>query len=108
MKVEIVELLREGIRLPRTEVLQSVPIKGELSVGLFEAEDLPGRIPAQVARLKVPYGSQELMADVIPPLFEPRLIRMTRGGFVLRGMQLSSNTTGVRQLSQEWWARVCK
>lgn len=106
MKVKIVELFQDGVRIPREEALERLPIEGDLLVGFMPVASWGSRSEALAARLRVTYGSRGIMADVIAPLFQPELLCMTRGGFVLRGIQLASDGKSVRHLAQEWWART--
>lgn len=105
MKVKIVELLAEGRRLPKQEALEKEPVEGELEIGYVEeGHNIP--VPCiQIATLKVQYGTKAIMAQVIPPLLEPKMIRMTKTSFVLRGFQLSSSKGLIWQVAQEWWAK---
>lgn len=105
MKVRIVELFSEGIRLPRESVLDRAPVVGELTVDIMATEVFSGQRQVSAARLQIAYGARRIMADIIPPLFQVSLLRMTSGGFVLRGIQLSNSSEGIRQFAQEWWAR---
>lgn len=107
MKVKIVELFKEGIRIPRENVLAQKPVEGELSVDFMTAGAFSGQSEVLAARLRVAYGSRRIKADIIPPLFLPSLLKMTSGGFIVRGVQLSCSPEGVRQVVQEWWARPC-
>lgn len=56
MRVKIVELFRDGVRIPCESVLSQAPIEGELSVDNMESAAFT---TSQVlaARLRVTYGS---------------------------------------------------
>ena len=84
IKVKIVELFRDGVRIPHERALECTPIYGELSVDNMAIAAFSGQPHVLAARLRVAYGSQQIKADIIPPLFQVILVKMTPGGFVLR------------------------
>lgn len=103
MRFCLVELFSYGIRRPREDVCRQPPLAGELTVTDWPAGNAAGRA-LRVAQLREHYGGATLR-DIVVPLFDPLLVRMTRTGFVLRGFQYHASDGVVREWMQEWWIR---
>ena len=76
---------------------------GELSVTDWREGNAAGRA-LRVAQFREHCGGATLR-DLVVPLFEPQILRMTRTGFVLRGFQYHANGDSVQEWMQEWWLR---
>lgn len=107
MKYAVVQLFENGIRRPRDEATVAAPEVGELTVTDYEhySTNNPDLVTRQrVAHLTAMYN-RTVRRDLFHPLFDPVLVKMTRGGFVLRGMQIDARDGTVREVVQEWWVR---
>lgn len=105
MKFAIVRLFHEGQRIAREQARAAAPIVGDLTIGDLVAENSSGR-PLRRATLTESYGTNRIRRDLISPLFDVAILRMTDSGFVLRGFEISSPRAGeTREARQEWWAR---
>lgn len=104
MLCAVSELFHQGCRLKRDQVLAMERVVGHLFVLPAEPEHSDqGRI-LMLAHL-VWIEGQAKSIHAIPSLANPKLIRMTRSGFLLRGEQLTSSDglNRTREVAQEWW-----
>lgn len=97
----VVQLYTQGERLPNEEILSAAPINGDLIV----LSDDRGKKHVRLADL-IEYGLG-CRRPMLPPLFDPQLVKMAEGdkGFVLRGWQVNTLGGVAREYAQEWWVR---
>lgn len=109
MKTRVVELYKDGQRLPRAVALAEEPIAGELIVYDSQREGGQRRSYRMADLIQVIPGTKR---PLLAPLFDPEIIRMSEGdgGFVLRGYQIHSVAIDsdhvVTEFAQEWWVRM--
>lgn len=104
MLCAVSELFDQGCRLKRDQVLTRERVVGHLFVQPANPDyNDQGRILMLAHLLWI--EEQARPFDPIPSLTNPKLIRMTRAGFLLRGEQLttSDGQNQIRAVAQEWW-----
>lgn len=102
MQVDIIELMRDGRPLSRDELDSAPRLRGNLIIE-FWVEGNVFKRPVQRARLKgLGHGDPP---DLVAPIFEPTLLKMTDDRMTLQGIQLLSSEGQVRQVIQEWMVR---
>lgn len=97
MKASIYRLRERGLKLPRPKD----PVDGELVLGLIER--------GERLRLKA-----RLLSDgreILPPLIDAVVVKITGNGVVIRGWEMQSRSPGsskakVTSHPQTWWALV--
>ncbi len=101
MIFRVLQIYREGVRLPREALRAAEPILGVLVVEDWR-EGNAQRRALRVARLKHPTVSYS--PELLPPLFDPVLTRCDPRGMVLYGFQCESRPNrAVANLMQGWW-----
>jgi hypothetical protein len=105
MKFKLKALHRYGIVLTPEELEYAPRYVGNLVVEDWEQDGVFAR-HARQARLLCMDASQE-QRDVIPPLFDPQLVRMLDSQIVLHGYQIhvDAQTGASRHYAQVWALR---
>lgn len=103
MIFSVVETHRNGVRLTRQEVQEAIACVGTLVVEDWR-EGNYARRALRVARLMTDKLNQR--PQLLLPLFDPVLVRMTDSGFLLLGYQIESGPgREVAEHVQGWWVR---
>lgn len=100
MLFSIVETHRKGIKLTREEIRAVVPVFGRLTISDWR-EGNASRRALRVAR--VHHAKLSFNPELLLPLFDPVLVRMTESGFLLAGFQLESVAERMAEHVQGWW-----
>jgi hypothetical protein len=101
MLFSVVQTRLTGVRLTREEIAAAAPLVGRLSIHDWQKGNSSGRA-LRVATLRHPSISYQ--ADLLLPIFDPVIVRMTDAGFLLIGWQIETlpdNRTA--EHSQGWW-----
>ena len=98
MKFSVITMRRDGIRIDRRDLFNQPRHRGDLRVEQH-TDDLLGRA-SYVARLIDP--SAPIASDVLPPLYDVRLVGMSQLAFVLAGIERQTGRAFVRELGQSW------
>lgn len=105
MLVDVVELRRKGLKLPKEVYSSATPIRGKLVL----SDARPGRYIGQkkaplLAGLVVPGGHQWML----PPLDEARVTCIREGSILVIGQQQLARSRDKDELvfDQAWWCRV--
>lgn len=101
MQVRVVQLMAHGVRRPRDECRADPGIRGTLTVNDFAAENAEKR-PLRMASLSEDYG-MTVKRQIVAPLFDVELLRVTPKGMLLRGFQIAVEGTAPVHFAQEWW-----
>lgn len=101
MQVRVVQLLALGVRRPREECRADPGLQGTLTVNDFASENAEKR-PLRMASLWEEYGITG-KRQIVAPLFDVDLLRITTKGMLLRGFQIKSDGRQHVQFAQEWW-----
>lgn len=103
MLFSVVETHHQGIRRSREEIRAAEPILGQLEISDWLSGNASGRA-LRVAYLKHPAISYH--QQLLHPLFDPAIVRMTSSGFLLVGMQIHTNAQiQAIEMQQGWWVR---
>jgi len=86
MLFSVVPTHSNGVRLTRDQIRSAEPTTGRLTVAEWHNPETLGR-SVRIARLAQHTGYAS--PDVIPPLFDPSMVRMTASGFLLIGYALN-------------------
>jgi hypothetical protein len=100
VKVRLVQLFAQGIRRPQEECRADAGVIGDLRVR-DHAEPNAAHRPFRQADLIEPYG--KLMRQMLPPLSDVELLRVTPKGLLLRGCQTDASSGTAIEYAQEWW-----
>lgn len=104
MLFAVVETHHQGRRLSRDEIQAAAPVVGHLQISDWPAGNTFNRA-VRVARLGHPTNSYH--PQLLSPLFDPVLARMTRSGFLLIGLQIDLDAQNQPiEVSQGWWVRA--
>lgn len=106
MKVRVVQLMSNGCRRPREECRTDRGLNGILAVTDF-ATGNPENRPLRMASLSEPYGLG-VKRELVAPLFDVELLRITSKGLLLRGFQISTSGNVSAQYAQEWWCEAIR
>ncbi len=102
MLFSVVQTHCEGVRLTRDEIKAATPIVGRLEISDW-AQNYSGR-SLKVAKLRNPNST--LLTELLLPIFEPIIVKMTDKGFLISGYQLKCLDTGkMAEYVQGWWVR---
>lgn len=88
MLFSVIQTHRQGTRLSREEIRAAAPIIGQLDINDWLQGSSAGRA-LRVARLKHPTISY--YPELLSPLFDPCIVRMTSQGFLLLGTQIHTD-----------------
>lgn len=103
MLFSVVETHRRGVRLTRDEIRTAEPIVGQLEVTDWLEGSAAGRA-IRVARLQHP--TIGYYPQLLSPIFDPHIVRMTGQGFLLIGTQVHlTEQAGSVEAIQGWWVR---
>lgn len=106
MLFAVVQPHSQGVRLPRAEIRAAEPIIGQLEITDWLEGSAAGRA-IRIARLKHPQLNHH--PQLLNPLFDPQIVRMTTLGFLLVGMQVHVTSEGqATETAQGWWVRSGK
>jgi hypothetical protein len=102
MRVEVIQLMFEGKRLSREELERAPRFFGNLVMDWW-TEGNAFKRPIQRVRLKgLGHGTPP---DLIAPIFEPALEKVTDDRMVIRGVQVVAASGQTQQVAQEWMLR---
>jgi hypothetical protein len=90
MRCSVVQTRRLGRRLTAQEIRDAQPVIGELLVMDWLTGNASRRA-LRVARLL--HGELDRHSDLLHPLFDPALVRMTAECMVLAGIEVNSDAT---------------
>lgn len=94
--------MQDGRHLSRDELDGAPRLQGSLIVDTW-VEGSVFKRPVQRARLRgAGFGEPP---DLLAPIFEPFLLKVTEDRMVLRGVQMLSGGGVTRQVVQEWMVR---
>lgn len=100
MKVRVIELYVVGERRPRAQ-LEAVPGEtGELELDAWDNQTPDRRLQLR-ARLTVAAGTTR--RDALPPIYDVVVLRITRKGMLLQGVQKVTYARTVVGFLQQWW-----
>lgn len=101
MLFHVTETYRQGVKLPRAEVLATPPTPGQLVIDDWREGNADNRA-LRVAYLMHPVVSYH--PNQLHPLFDPVMVRMTPKGFLLIGWQIHVvSVAEIREYKQGWW-----
>lgn len=101
MLFHVTETYRQGVKLPRAEVLATTPTPGQLVIDDWREGNAENRA-LRVAYLMHPAVSYH--PNQLHPLFDPVIVRMTPKGFLLIGWQIHVfSGAEIREYKQGWW-----
>lgn len=100
----VVQTHRKGVRLTRGQIRTAEPAVGQLVVSDWPQGSSANRA-IRVAYLKHP--TIEYYPNLVNPLFDPVLVRMSKLGFLLVGSEIYSEAGESVEYVQGWWAKVC-
>ena len=103
MHFSAVQTRRNGARFTREEIEVSTPVVGRLTICDWREGNSACRA-LRVARLNHPTISYS--PELLLPLLEPALVRMTDAGFLLVGYEIESAGDRVAEHVQGWWVRM--
>jgi hypothetical protein len=97
MQAAVYRLRERGVRLPRPKE----PVQGNLVLGPVDRGD----------QLMIKAQILDDGKDLLPPLLQARVTRVTRNGMVIKGVELSSRVprsikAKVTSYPQTWWILV--
>lgn len=98
MLVDVVLLRREGLKIPREEVLAEVPLRADLSV--TEWPGLRQALLTFASAGEPMHGSPRYILD------DCRLRRLEGNSFVLVGLEWVGMHWERKQAPQAWWCRL--
>lgn len=98
MLVDVVQLRREGVKLPRDAVRASEPMRGELEINNH------GGVCRAI--LKSPEVETGGFGTPVPTLSDCRVRSMYGNDFVIVGFETIGPFHATRKVPQAWWARV--
>lgn len=103
MRFAVVELRKDGLRLSREEIAAAPAHCGELIISNLPASMAEGR---PMTSANISHISSSTPYALVPPLFEPVLVRMQQNWFVLNGWQIQINEQKkCVHFRQEWLVR---
>lgn len=107
MKYAVVLTRSEGFRLSRQEIEAQTPLVGDLVITDLPASSNSLRRHLRAAYLKQPgSSSSNYAADVLPPIFDPEIVKMTESSMLLVGTALLAREDGkIREVMQGWLCR---
>jgi len=103
MLLSVVQTRHNGARLTREEIAASAPVVGRLTISDWREGNSAGRA-LRVARFNHPTISYS--PELLLPLFDPAVVRMTDAGFLLVGYEIDSAGDRVAEHVQGWWVRA--
>lgn len=102
MQYTLICLLRDGAPLSTDELSSQPRYTGNLLIDIWE-QGGAFRRPVRQARLTDPaHGSPR---DLLPPLFEPQLVKMTDTRMTLEGIEIKVVEGNPRYYRQSWLLR---
>jgi hypothetical protein len=93
--------MSNGARRPSEECRADPGLKGTLTVSDIATGNAERR-PLRMASLSEPHGVN-LKRQLVAPLFDVELLRITSKGMLLRGFQIDASGKAPVQHAQEWW-----
>lgn len=103
MLFAVVQTHRHGVRLSRDEIRAAEAIVGKLEITDWLQGSAAGRA-IRVAKLTHP--TVDYFPQLLNPLFDPRIVRMTGQGFLLVGLQIHTDgQMKAIEAAQGWWVR---
>lgn len=102
MLFAVVQTHRNGVRFSREDVRAAIPALGNLVLSDWLQGNAANRA-IRVANLKHP--SVEYYPNLLQPIFDPVLVRMTKIGFLLVGTEYHLEGEVCIESVQGWWCR---
>jgi hypothetical protein len=102
MKFSVIQLREKGVRLGRDAIAAAEPLRGQLVIDDF-VEGNNEKRPLRQANIYEQLSS--CRRGILPPLFEPQIIRMTDRWFLLNGWQIEVEGKACVHYRQEWLVR---
>lgn len=102
MLFKLIALHKEGIVLTKLEIAELQPHVGDLVIDEWVQGSAFNRV---VRRARLLTTDHSVQVDIIPPLFDPQLIKMTRGQMILHGHQIHTWQEKAVHYSQVWVLR---
>lgn len=100
MKVRVIELYVVGERRPRAQLQAIQGETGELELDAWDNQTPDRRLQLR-ARLTVAAGNTR--RDALPPIYDVAVLRITRKGMLLQGVQRITYARTVVGFVQQWW-----
>jgi hypothetical protein len=102
MWVDVVELRKDGKKRPREEVLAAKPVRGFLQMTAGRPGYYAGqRNPPLLATLN---GAGERMPEMLSPLDQARVVKISRGALLIAGVQeVVRPIRRFERFPQAWW-----
>lgn len=102
MRVDVIELMRNGQPLSRNELYDAPRLAGNLFIAPWVDGSVFNR-PVLRARLQgLGHGDPP---DLVAPIFDPAILHVSNDRMRLRGVQLVSAEGQTRHVVQEWMVR---
>lgn len=103
MHFKLICLYKEGVLLDKDALAEAAPHVGNLVI-----EDwLDGSTFKRLVRYaRLLTDARSIPADIIPPLFEPTVIKMTANQMTLQGYQIGTRDGGTIHYMQSWAVRM--
>lgn len=104
MLFSVLQTHHQGVRLSRKEIRAADPLVGQLEIIDWLEGNAAGRA-VRVANLKHPTISYH--PNLLSPIFDPQIVKMTSQGFLLVGTQIHCDEQ-FRPIEtlQGWWVRI--
>jgi hypothetical protein len=104
MKVDVVRLRRNGVKLASGEVKASVPLRAVLSISTLNGFDQHGgEVRSTFAQLVDDAGG------VVSTMAHAEVTSMSGDSFIVSGTEVSAPAIGAgEQWPQSWWCRVVR
>jgi hypothetical protein len=97
MNCQIIKMKQQGVGIPKRELSCQLPMEGDLSITETRSEDLHRLVRfARLQRSEV--GNQGCEER----LYDPNILWMNEGRFVLTGFERIGTSRGTMHLSQSW------
>jgi hypothetical protein len=99
MKFALIRLMKDGRQLSRDELETSERFTGNFVVEVWTEGNSFTRPIKRARLLSLTFGPSY---DLLPPLFEPDLLKVTDTRMTLRGFEINVEEGQARQVAQEW------
>lgn len=101
---KLICLYKVGVPLDKDELAESAPHVGNLVIEDW-VDGSTFRRPVRYARL-LTKSHHQFPADILPPLFEPTVIKMTATQMTLQGYQIGTRDGAAVHFMQSWAFRM--
>lgn len=99
MKFALICLMKDGVKLSREELETAERHTGNFTVEFWTEGNSFGRPIKRARLLSLAFGPSY---DVLPPLFEPDLLKVSDTRMTLRGFEINAEEGQAKQVAQEW------